>query len=176
MKTIKIDLDDVRAAGSVTEAVRAAVRDRGNTLLADSSALGGQTFATSGPGSGWTRTFDAGDYASAAIGQDVAASGGNPSDSEAIDPEDGRVARGVAPEADEDWDGSVEWSDESIVEVVCPEVEDALEYPETVAKIAEAVIDYHGDRSSRKAWAALIRLIRTAAERLESINLDKLEG
>lgn len=174
MDTIHIDLDDVVRAGSVEAAICAAVEDY-PMLLANSSAMGGQTFATSGPGGGWTRTFDAQDYARAAIRQEIGMSGCLPSDIMAINPEDGRVARGVNPEDGpfeqcvEKWDGSLTWSSDSLICLDVPSEEDALDYPLNMAAMARLAFEVHDDRSPLGEWRRLLGIIRTAAKAIEGI-------
>ena len=257
MQTIKIDLQDVRKAGSVVEAIVAEC-ERESIMLATSAAMGGQTFATSGPGSGWSKTFDASDYASAAIEDDVANSDCNPSESECVDPTDGRVASGVDPDSSEDdfadlrdaeatdeswiftistecpnkgkiawlikldngsfatawpndpsswedddggfsekrqttseehsiivslwnkrelpepkkFDGEISWTDESCVEVDCPSVEDAMDYPQITAEMARSVVDYHHTESDVNEWSELLSKVRTLTEALEGIEMS----
>lgn len=69
----------------------------------------------------------------------------------------------------------VEWSDESVVELVCPDVDDALENPEQVAEMAEAVIQYHGPMSDKAEWKKLIESIKDAAEALSDVDADDLD-
>ena len=110
----RISIGEVNEHGSVAAAIAAVVSEKcGEVMLADSSAMGGQTFATSGPGPGWTKRFDVCDYARAAITEDVAHSGCKPSESSVIDPEDGRIGHGV-DEFDEDgeWGDDGEWCSE----------------------------------------------------------------
>lgn len=170
---IKINLYKVKQAGSVEQAIVQNCPD--DILVADSSAMGGQTFATSGPGPGWTCEFDASDYAKECIESDIANGGGAPSESSAINPETGRLAHGVDPAGDEEWDGEIDWEEDSCVCIECPSIEDAIDDPKTTATMAQAVIDHHSAESDTEEWAQLIRRIRAAAEALEDIDLDDLE-
>lgn len=170
--TVTIDLSDVVKHGGVEAAVVAAVEGDSEVLLATPQAMGGQTFATSGPGPGWTITFGASDYARAAIAEDIANSGCEPGESWAFDPTDGRVATGVA--GDDGELSHVVWGDESIVRVECPDIGEAAEHPGLVAEMAKAVVNTHGDKSDRKAWAALVGSARELAESLDGIDADDL--
>jgi hypothetical protein len=177
MKTkeiVRIDLDDVLEFGSIENAIAGVCANRYREILvADSSAMGGQTFATSGPGSGYTQQFDSGDYARAAIQQDVAESGCNPSESSVIDPSDGRIGHGVDNEdEEEDWSGEIQWEDESSVCVDCPSIEDAVGKPDIVAEMASAAIGIHYDHSDLEEWEELVTAIRKAADEFSDIDFD----
>jgi len=164
--TISIDIYDVIRAGSVRQAVEAACPD--DVMLATPAALGGQTFVTSGPGSGWTRVFDAGDYAVAAITEDAARSGASPTECMALDPDDGRIATGAE-------DGGVKWSDDSVVRIEVPSEDDALTYPTLVAEMVASVIADHGAKSDKAEWKRLVQTLREAADALEGIDTDELD-
>lgn len=136
---IRVSIQDVNEHGTVAAAIAHIVTERcGEILVADSSAMGGQTFATSGPGPGWTKRFSVADYARVAIAEDVAHSGCKPSDSTVIDPEDGIIGHGV-DEFDEDgnWTGKLAWEDESCIELVVPDQFDAAKYPAALATMAD---------------------------------------
>ena len=84
--------------------------------IADESAMSGQTatMVSGFPLAG--RLLDVNDYARACIRADIRASGCMPSESMAIDPDDGRLARGVdAFDDDNAWTGEIEWSEEPVV-------------------------------------------------------------
>lgn len=101
----------------------------------DSVASGviGSSFSTSGPGSGWSQQFDVRDYAKRALSEDYGASS-------YIDSDDGR-------EATLDSDGNLEWSDESVVEIELPSVEEALEDMSTWEIIKKGAANYGVDQS-----------------------------
>lgn len=103
---IEVTLQDViDAGGDFPAALRAVIEDRDDVMLADSSAMDGHTFATSGPGIGWTRNFDCNDYAQAALDMGFLA----------IDSDDGRI---TDVSDDWEWDNTSddwEWSPESVV-------------------------------------------------------------
>ena len=65
-----------------------------------------------------------------------------------------------------------EWSDVSVVALECPSISDAMDYPETVAFMAQAVIDHHGECSNRDAWKDLIVVMKEAAAFIEDIDED----
>lgn len=151
----------------------------------------GPEFSTSGPGAGWSTTHGVEEFASRAF------------DGGALyylDVSDGRVKEAV-PVPDEvevkrDEDGNLvdedgeavqrdiggcyyqegDWSDGSEVRLEVPDLDDALEHPEVVAEMAQAVIDYHGPMSDRKRWAKLVRDIKSAADALDGIDADDLDA
>ena len=84
-----------------------------------------------------------------------------------LDADDGRVKGQEAPTDDTPEDeilcdigGSKyligEWSDESVVELVVPSIDDAAEYPEIARHMSDAANRYHSDRSDISAWLELI--------------------
>ena len=153
-KKYLITIDDVIRSGSVVQAVIDEMPD--DILIADASAKGGQTFATSGPGSGWAREFTAYDYAAAAIKKDVANSGCKPSESRVIDPEDGRMGHGV-----DDRSGDVEWEDESSVLLFAPTLNEAAVHIDAFEKMWEKRDSYSVENS--KAWDQLAEKIKALA-------------
>jgi len=153
----QISINDVVRSGSVEQAVIDEMP--GDILIADESAMGGQTFVTSGPGPGWTKTLGATDYASAAIAAVMSDSGCMPSEVSVIDPTDGRIAHGVNPDAGEDWGGEVEWEDDSSVELVAPSVREVASHPDAFAKMWESRESYPQDGH----WAELVETIKAIA-------------
>lgn len=167
-----LDLDDVRKAGGV----QAAIEEWCSASDDTSTGVVGSSFATSGPGSGWSKQFGAAEFAVAAFKGGAVYY---------LDSSDGRLC--TTEPADEDDEGVEcdeggsyytvgDFTDHSEVELVCPSEEDALSYPDTVAEMAKAVIDHHNHYSDRKEWAKLIRLIQEAAKAVEDIDADELEG
>ncbi|MCK9569771.1 hypothetical protein M0R72_12580 [Candidatus Pacearchaeota archaeon] len=168
---ITIDLDDVVAAGSVEAAIAKWCERSDDT----SCGVVGSTFATSGPGSGWTRNFDASDYASRALREGAMYY---------VDESDGRMLSSESAEADDDDDDEIltdiggghyregEWTNKSVVCVECPDIDDAIEHPDMVAKMAKAIIDSHHAESDCSAWRKLIESIRSSAEAVEDIDID----
>lgn len=155
--SIKIDLSDVVAAGSVESAILAFAEN------SDEYASGtiGSSFSTSGPGAGWSKTHDSSDFAERALDDEYGAL-------YYVDSEDGRVAS-------KDADGDITWSDESEIELVCPEIEDAIESPKEAAEMAQAVIDTHGAESDKDDWRKLVKAIKEAAEAFDDIDEGDLE-
>ena len=174
---ITIDLDDVIRAGGVVQALHAWCETSDDT----SSGVVGPSYSTSGPGSGWSIQYDESDYARRAIVEGamyyLAA--------------DGRIVAAARVDEDErdgddQWptdtfpamDGChyrlCDWTDESVVCLVCPDADDAVEYPRETAEMAQAVIDYHHYRSDVTEWHRLILAIRTAADVLGDIDLSSL--
>lgn len=179
---ITIDLDDVVIAGGVSQAIIAWCERSDDT----SSGIVGPSFSTSGPGSGWSRQHDADDFAQRAIEEGALYY---------LDASDGRLIEAEEVSEDEcDEDGEwptdtfsamdgcryrryrlTEWSENSVVCLTCPDVEEAIEHPHEVAEMAQAVIDYHSAESDTGAWRDLIAGIRTAAAALDGIDLDDFE-
>lgn len=175
---VSIDLDDVRAAGSVERALEAWC-ERSETT---SCGVVGPSFSTSGPGSGWSVNHDENDYARRAVEEGALYY---------LDCDDGKLVS--AEEVDEgekdengEWPDDVihdlggthsrlsRWSEESVVEVICPSIEDAIQCPALVAQMAKSVASFHGAMSDKAAWRSLVQQIRDAAESLEDIDLDDL--
>lgn len=157
MKQIKIDISDVNSAGSVEEAIHEWCRNSDEV----SSGVVGPSFACSGPGSGWQKNFDETDYAERALSDDHGAVA-------YVDAHDGRVAT-------LDDAGDVVWSEGSEVVLVVPDTDDALRYPEALRQMAIAVRDYHHAASDTTEWDALLSNIRTAAEKLDGIEMPSAE-
>lgn len=156
MKEIKIDIDDVRAAGSVSAAILAWA-DNSDEVA---SGVVGPSFSCSGPGSGWQRNHDETDYAARALGDDYGAVA-------YVDAYDGRVAT-------LDEGGGVTWSDDSEVVLDVPDGSDALRHPEALAQMA-AALDTHSHSSDCAAWRDLVESILAAAEKLEGIEVPSAE-
>lgn len=157
LATVVINLSDVVAAGGVRQAIEAFC-EQSDTV---SCGVIGQSFATSGPGPGWSKNFGANDFASRAFEGGALAY---------IDADDGRVKRDLGG----CYYTEGEWSDESEVYVECPDIEDAMEHPEFAAEMAESVIDHHHALSDVSAWKGLIEQIQAAADAFEDIDADDL--
>jgi len=124
----------------------------------DSIASGviGPSFATSGPGSGWSRQYDVTDYAKRALAHDYGAGS-------YIDSSDGR-------EATLNDEGEVEWTEESVVEIETPSLEEALENPIDFAALASTADQYGADAEE---WESLVERVNNYPSRntaLESID------
>lgn len=155
MKTeIRIDIQDIRIANnSVSQAIEKFCEDSGEIA----SGAVGPSFSTSGPGSGWSKQHDTGDFAARALADAFGASS-------YVDSHDGR-------EATLDEEGEVVWSDESVVSLVVPDEADALAYPHTLAAMVSA-LGTHSAASNIPAWKKLIASIRTAATALSGIDIE----
>lgn len=160
-KMISIDLDDVAKSGGVEQALHAYCE----TSDCVSSGVVGPAFVTSGPGSGWTITHDASDYAERAMEEGALYY---------LDATDGRIAYAPTCETELYQGQRIEWTDGSMVRVKCPCIEDAMDHPAMVAEMAQAVIDAHGPLSDRQEWAALVRQIQAAGEAVSDIDADDL--
>lgn len=158
---VTIDLDDVIRAGGVDQALAAWCEASDDT----SCGVVGPSFSTSGPGSGWSKQHDASDFAERAMYGGALYY---------LDTDDGRLA--LSPEWTDDlYEGQdIEWSEDSVVRIECPTADEALEQPVLVAEMAQAVIDYHGPESDRKAWRSLLEQIKAAAEAFDDIDADDL--
>ena len=95
------------------------------------SGVIGSAFSTSGPGSGWTCHHDVSDFARRALDGEYGACS-------YIDSADGR-------EAELNKDGDLVWSDESVVEIILPTVEEAVDNPAKAAIILDAATTYGVD-------------------------------
>ncbi len=149
--TITLALSDISAAGSIAAAIEAHCAEHDSIC----SGQVGPSFATSGPGPGWSRNYSARDYAARALSDEHGALA-------YIDSNDGRLA-----ELDED--GKVVWSAESAVEVVAPD-ESAIESdPATLSLMLDALESGHcvaePSKCSRKAWDTLRALATEEAAR-----------
>lgn len=175
MKTIKtpvLDIRDIRDAGSV-EAALAKWCDESDLV---SGGVIGPAFSTSGPGPGWSKNHDESDYASRAFEGGAVAY---------LDVQDGRwIEAEPVQEADVDEDtlrdiagcayAEGDWSHGSVVRIEVPEIEDAIQYPEIAAMMAQSVADHHSPKSDGAAWRKLVEAIRTAAEAMEDVEVDNL--
>lgn len=162
---VSIDIHEVVKHGTVENAIEAWAKESDTTA----SGTIGPEFSTSGPGSGWSKTHGAADFAERAVSDGYGALA-------YIDSSDGRLAtRPGWTEEGTSGEHEIVWSDDSVVEVECPNIEDAIEHPETVREMAQAVIDYHGAESDREAWAKLVKEIQEAAEELRNIDPEDFE-
>lgn len=156
---IRIDLDDVRTAGSVDGALHAHCASSSDTL----SGEVGPTFATSGPGSGWTKKYGASDFAARAMEEGAVYY---------LNADNGRVAYAPDWEDDEYAGEEIEWTEESMVRIECPRIEDAIEQPRLVAEMAKAVVEYHGANSDKEKWGDLVWRIKALANALSDHEVD----
>lgn len=140
--TISIDISDVSSAGSI-DAALIAYCDRDGCTTA--CGVIGPSFATSGPGPGWTIQYDACHYAALALSDEYGAT-------EYLDLSDGRLATGGYGE-------DIEWSDGSVVELVAPSIADALANPTVAREMAEAALDVHAARSDTAAWKRILDVL-----------------
>lgn len=145
MKNLQITLRDISRADSIS----AAIEEKASESDWLASGVIGQTFACSGPGSGWQQNFDVSDYAARALDDECGAT-------HYIDSADGRVAT-------LDADGDVEWTDDSMVTLVCPSIEDAFDegYRDEFRAMVAALSDHDHDA---EAWGALRDSLREGGE------------
>jgi len=137
-KTLSIDIDDVRTAGSVSAAIFEAVEKT------DTIACGAQGCPDDGPDAVdvYARTALEGEFAMVCY----------------VDEDTGLVAT-------MEEDGELEWSSYSGVELVVPAEDDALRYPKALGQMVRALED-HGHCSKVLKWKDLVTRIRDAAEEL----------
>jgi hypothetical protein len=160
--TVVIDLSDVVRASSVEKAIHKFCENSYTVA----SGIVGPAFATSGPGTGWSKQYGVSEWSREAFSGGATAY---------VDADDGRVLR-TEPWEGQDNNGQAvyrdigggeyiigDWSSESEVYVECPDIEDALEYPELAAQMAKSVIDCHHALSDTKQWRELICKIKDAA-------------
>lgn len=171
MPHLTINLSDVRNAGGVSEAIFAACREHDSISSGYSQTVeSAPTFAIE-----WRDGTSIDGYA------DRAFAGGA---LHYIDSDDGRmVSQEPSEEGDEDATRDLngeafvagDWSEDSVVALECPDFDDAMEHPDTVALMAQAVIDHHGACSNRVEWKKIIVAMKEAAEAVEDIDADKLD-
>ena len=181
---LKIYLDDVVAAGGVAEAIFAAC------CLSETCASGYSQSSESAPTfrKEWNEGLSLEDYVRRAF------EGGS---MKYIDHADGRMvcavevteaepgewvtADGEAIDADaviHDRGGGHSalgcWSAESVVELVCPSADDAIEHPIETAEMAREVIDAHGACSDLSAWRTLVSRLQYTGDVLREIDADDI--
>lgn len=106
----------VRTLASLNaDSIKEAIEELAEESNEFASGVVGPSFATSGPGSGWSQQFDVTDYAERALADEYGAV-------YYVDSDDGTYA-----ELDEDDD--VVWSEESCLDIDIPTVEEIVKYP-----------------------------------------------
>ena len=121
---MKITLKDIEEYGSISAAIEEFAKK--SDYIA--SGVIGPSFATSGPGSGWSRQFDETDYAERALKDDFGASS-------YIDSQDGR-------EAALDENGDLVWSEESVVDIEIPSFAEILENTDAWNEMDKSLVHY----------------------------------
>jgi hypothetical protein len=169
---IGIWLEDVVREGSVVAAIYKWCANSNEV----SCGVIGQTFATSGPGAGFTKKFDCNDYALRAF------EGGA---LHYVDPEDGRMKsyvpyKGDAPgEVHQDLNGNLytisQWTGGSVVRLHCPDLVDAVLNPTETAMMAKAVLESHSQESDLEEWQSMVSGIKKLAEAFEDIEEDDFD-
>lgn len=168
---LSIDIGDVANHGTVEAAIAAWCEESDTT----STGVIGSSFSTSGPGPGWSMNHGVNDYAQRAM------EGGA---KYYIDAEDGRMktAEWISEDdATEDDDRDMnacafrvgEWSDESVIELVCPDIGDVLENKEAFAEMVKSLRRHHAE-SNVAAWKKLVAEIRELAEEVDGVDLDTI--
>jgi len=154
MHEIEITLQDVLAAGSVPAAIGRWCEESDTA----SSGVIGPSFATSGPGSGWTMEYDEEEYSLRAFRQGAV---------HYVDSTTGQM-RSIREACEDDSEDDIiydigggcgideGWTDDSVVCLVVPDMEESMQHPEIVTMMAKAVIDHHGYYSDKRGWAELM--------------------
>jgi hypothetical protein len=155
---MKINITQIAQHGTIAAAIEAAAAEH------DSIASGviGSSFSTSGPGSGWSRQHDVNDFAARALSDEYGAGS-------YIDSSDGR-------EATLDEEGDLEWSDESVIELITPTLEEALEKPEAFAVMLEGAQGVHGVNVYESEWSDLAREVASHSEEQIEEAMERIGG
>lgn len=156
---ITITMSDVLQHGGIREALTNAC-DNSETVAC---GVVGPAFSTSGPGSGWSKQYDETDFAARSFEGGALAY---------LDLDNGRLA--TSPEWTEgEYDGQpISWSDESVVCLECPDIQEAIDDPDVFAEMAAAVAELHGAESPCSEWSKMLAAIRELAESIEDIEID----
>ena len=153
--SIKITFDDfVEHDKSISAAIEAISEEHEEI----SSGVIGPSFATSGPGSGWSMKFDVNDFAERALSEGVLGY---------MDSSDGRVARREG-DYEDDNDGDIEWSEESELEVVLPPLSACVLHREDWNAFTEQAEKYMSERDW-KDWQDRIDLLENPGDVLNDL-------
>jgi len=143
---MKISIHDVARHGTIAAAIEAISSE--SEYIA--SGIIGSCLSTSGPGIGWSKHYDVHDYARRALADNYGAAS-------YIDSEDGR-------EATLDDDGDLVWTNESVIELVTPTLDEALEWPAAYAEIAKGAKGTHSYNVYEQEWEKLAEEISQGKE------------
>jgi len=136
---IRLDIHDIRKAGTIEKAIVAWGDDHPEIACGDAEACNAAALAAME--SGALAYVDAND------GKIVRA--------EAVT--DGTDADDIRHEIGGDQFVVGDWSDHSVIELLCPDDEDVMQYPEIAAMMAEDAIGQHSRESDQVAWRRLIQ-------------------
>mgnify|MGYP000844097660 FL=1 len=157
--TITITMSDVLRHGGIRDALIDAC-DKSDTVAC---GVIGPAFATSGPGSGWSKQYDETDFAARAFEGGALAY---------LDLDNGRLATSPDWDRDEYAGQPIEWTDESVVCLECPDIQEAIDEPGVFAEMAAAVAEIHDAESNCREWAKMLASIRKLAECIEEVQID----
>jgi hypothetical protein len=147
---IKIDIHDVRRAGSVARAIVEWAKNSEDTAsgaIDHMLAVVPSDYARRALSRGYCRYYVDDDTGWVYEGR--------------IDPHEGQY---------------VVCTERSVVCVVCPDTAEAREYPEVAARMAQSVIEYHHHESDRAAWAKLIRMMQAGGQYVVAdIDADEID-
>lgn len=118
---------------------------------------------------GWPRTLDTGDYAIALIRTAITRRNARPSEVFVIDPDTGCEANGVDRFDNGRWTGEVTWTDESVIELVCPTFDEAIQHPRVFAQMMRAVVSRHKVMSHTGQWWNLLSSCRAIVSQCDGI-------
>lgn len=155
---MKISIHNVAEHGTITAVIEAIAKEH-DTIA---SGIIGPSFATSGPGPGWSRQYDVSDYAKRALADDYGAGS-------YIDSEDGR-------EATLDEDGEIEWTEESVIELEIPSLDEALEYPEAYQEMAKGAAGPHACNVHESEWKDLARQVAARSPEAVEAAIERIDG
>lgn len=102
-----------------SETIESAIVDYCKEDHAIASGVIGSSFSTSGPGGGWSRQHSVSDYARRALSDEYGAC-------YYVDSSDGTMA---TLEDEDDEDSDIVWTDESVVSIELPSIEDCIHHP-----------------------------------------------
>jgi len=142
---IEITLDDVIKQGGVDAALSNWCDESDDT----SCGVIGSSFSTSGPGPGWTHVHDADDFARRAMEEGALYY---------LDLDDGRLASAPTWVDDLYDDEEIEWTDEAVVRLVCPDVESVMESLaalKAAIEMEDAAENRFNELSDTAAWSQL---------------------
>ena len=153
---IELNIDDVSFANnSISNAIELACEESDELC----SGVVGPSFATSGPGSGWCKKFDVSDFAIAASDNGC----------NYVDSGDGRLAEVTQDDA---GDCSVEWSEESVVTLLTPTIEEVDADPEAAKAMLRAIDDEQCIAECADDWKG----VRAWLEVSEYAALERIDG
>lgn len=164
-QVVKVGTKDMKITIALVAAnnnsVAAAIEAK--ALKSDSIASGiiGPSFSTSGPGPGWSKNHDASDFARRALSLDYGADS-------YIDSDDGREATLK--------EGKLVWTDNSVIELQTPSLDEALEAPAAYEEMAKGAKGPHAYNVYESEWADLARKVAARSPEAVEAALKRING